>query len=197
MQRFYLFFRILLCPFDRLVKYIPDKGEILDLGCGNGAWFGYLSLLKKDLKKTGYEIDPVKLKSACSLIDCRTNIEKRDIGDKIKGLYDCISIIDVFYLISPEKQQSILKNCYEHLKPGGRIVIKELVMKPRWKFFISYFEEILAVRILNFTYGNRLYFKSSSYYVEMIKKIGFSEIKISELHKGYFAPHELISGIKQ
>jgi len=80
-EKFHLKTRIKSCPYDKILKYLPKQGNMLDVGCGYGhfAWF----LLNKGykIKYTGTDIDPQKIKVAVS------SSTKNIFGIDIRSLY--------------------------------------------------------------------------------------------------------------
>ncbi|MDA2932757.1 hypothetical protein MYX82_00275 [Acidobacteria bacterium AH-259-D05] len=67
--------------------------------------------------------------------------------------YDCITIIDVLYLLSPDEKLRMLTECSNALNRGGLLLLKETDDHPRWKFWLSMMQELLAVKVVDLTYG--------------------------------------------
>ena len=66
---------------------------------------------------------------------------------------DVFSLIDVLYLIRPEKQEIILTKSYSALEKGGFLIIKEMDTKPSWKYLWNLIQETAAVKIIGLTLG--------------------------------------------
>ena len=103
-----------------LIKYIPDKSRVLDIGCSNGFQGKYLRK-KKNCIVYGIDISPQAIKKAQQNLD---KAEVMDISkDKFpfsKEKFDVIVFSDILeHLAWPEK---ILKKLKKYLKKDGLIV---------------------------------------------------------------------------
>ena len=185
--------KLKICPFFKMEKYFPRRGEIIDLGCGNGLFTNLLKLGSKERKITGYDLDEKKIQIA------RKTQESVDLGvkfyhdDILKMDYpesDVFCLSDVLYLIPYKQQDLILKKCHLSLRKNGLLVIKEIDTKPKWKYLWNFFQETLAVRILNLTLGRNFYFRGENEFIKILSEIGF-KVKVIRLDKGYWYPHIL------
>ncbi|MBN1223123.1 MAG: class I SAM-dependent methyltransferase [Candidatus Aminicenantes bacterium] len=188
--RTYLRIKLKICPLIRLETLFPRQGRIVDLGCGNGLFPNILSLGSEERQIIGIDLDLKKLaiadqtKSGAAPIDYQPgNVVEVDYPEA-----DVFSLVDVLYLIPYEKQEVILRKCARALSPGGTLVIKEMDMRPRWKYVWNNIQETLAVKIIGFTLGERFFFRSSSDFQSLLTALGF-EVKTVAMDKGYWYPH--------
>ena len=106
-MKFKFFLRKIICPFDEIVKVIPENKKILDLGCGNAIILDFLS--KKKFKNyTG--IDP-KLKKNHNKKNNKIKLKSTNAENYFRNIqkYDCILIIDLMHHINKEKQDNFIK----------------------------------------------------------------------------------------
>ncbi len=195
--RLYLRLKLKICPLLALENYIPDRGRIVDLGCGNGL-FAFILKLGSPLREIiGLDFDEKKLSLAkkIQLNKPLCQFFLSDLNQLDFPSADIYTLIDVLYLLPPSLQLEILKRCYELLPRGGYILIKEIDTRPRWKYLWNYFQETLSVRIIGFTRGQSFYFRSSNEWASLLKEIGFA-VQIVPFHKGYCYSHVLIIGQK-
>lgn len=195
--RLYLRLKLRICPLLALEAYVPDRGRIVDLGCGNGL-FGFILKLGSPLREiTGLDFDENKLKLAQKIQQGKPLCQflLADLNQLDFPSAHIYTLIDVLYLLPHDLQLKILKKCYELLPPGGYILIKEIDTRPRWKYLWNYLQETLSVKVVGFTRGKKFYFRSSAEWASLLKELG-CQVNIIPLHKGYCYSHVLITGQK-
>ena len=105
-------------------KKLNKKSEILDIGCGRGKIFGYLSRKLKLIKKP-IGIDSVKHKDIDKSIDFRNeDIFKFFKNSQCK--FDLIMIKQTLHLFEKKKRIKLIKICKNNLKKNGVLLILSL-----------------------------------------------------------------------
>jgi len=193
--------RSILIPYHKLLYYLPSGGTLLDLGCGHGIFLALAKLSNPHLRVSGIDLSPDKINGARLIFNAAkikaANIDVLDVINFTQQSVDAISAIDVFYLVPKEKWNSTLNQCYNSLKPGGRILLKEMDKTMRWKFYLLYLQEMLAVKILGFTMSRgKFTFPVPEEIKSILERIGFKKIEINPLDSGYYIPHKLWIGHK-
>jgi 2-polyprenyl-3-methyl-5-hydroxy-6-metoxy-1,4-benzoquinol methylase len=177
--RLHVLGRALLCPFFRLLPYFPSSGRILDIGCGHGVFLNLLACDTNNKGRTmvGVDHDPSKIDVAkrCSVPEA--TFLSGSLNDMPGASFDAISIIDVLYTIDTADWAGVIDASFCLLKPGGILVVKEVVDTPRWKYWCILLEEKLAVGILKITKGERPHIESATFYRKAIEKSGFCMIE--------------------
>lgn len=105
-----------------LIEYLqPQKGEkILDLGCGTGDLA--FTIAQKGAEVTGIDSSETMIDSARSKYP-GINFQRMDARNfRLETLFDAIFSNAVLHWV-PEKEK-VIARMYEHLKPGGRIIVE-------------------------------------------------------------------------
>lgn len=191
-QRIYTLVRLNSSPFAQLAKFVPPRGRLLDVGCGFGLWLNYLALLYPDLELNGIDIDPRKIQGARLSNNPRLTFELLDLQEIAPQSYDCVTIVDVLYLLENKRQQ--VQHAARALTPGGVLLLKDMDTRPRWKNDWNVFQELLAVRVVGLTAGERVEFLSAAQQAQLLREAGLEHIEIVPLDRGYLHPHVLVSG---
>jgi predicted TPR repeat methyltransferase len=181
-----------ICPLLPVEPFLPKRGRVLDLGCGNGLFAAILKLGSEERRITGLDLDEGKIAVAREVFRAWPE-DAFAVGDVVSAAYpaaDIVTIVDVLYLIPHAAQEEILRKSHAALPRGGLLALKEMDTRPRWKYLWNAFQETLAVKIIGFTLGGRFYFKSRAEMTALLERIGF-EVETVRLDKGYGYPHIL------
>lgn len=99
---------------------IPKNAKVLDIGCGNGNFLKYLSVLG-DFELHGIEIEGGSAERAKKIDVVNLKIGALTSNDYRKNYFDAITLFHVFeHLPNPKETLDIIK---EIIKPGGLLVI--------------------------------------------------------------------------
>lgn len=187
------------CPFAAVAIHVPETGRILDLGCGHGVFSAYLALESGHRQVLG--IDPAEDKILAASAAAEAAAEKglanlrftrADAESPPEGSWDAIAVLDVLYLLEPERQKSVLDRCARALAPGGILLVKEVADTPRWKAAWNRMQETLSVRVLRITRGKKLCFLPPAQHASWLTARGL-DVTSLPLDKGFLHPHHLIA----
>ena len=105
-------------------KKLNKNSQILDIGCGRGKIFGFLSRKLKLINKP-IGIDPVVHKDVDSSIDfINQDVFKFFKNNKIK--FDLIMIKQTLHFFNKDKRSKLIKICKNNLKKNGVLIIFSL-----------------------------------------------------------------------
>lgn len=188
------------CPFPAVAAHVPEAGRILDLGCGHGVFSAYLALQSDRRQVLGTDVARDKIRAARAAAGAaaargRTNLAfalaDADVESLPEGPWEAIVVLDVLYLLEPERQELLLARCARALAPGGLLLVKEVADRPRWKAAWNRLQETLSVRVLRITSGGKLWFLPPAQHAGWLVERGL-EVAEHPLDEGFFHPHHLI-----
>ncbi len=118
----YEFLRKLILPLDKIDYYLPKKGKIIDLGCGQGITCRFLANSNtRQVFGVDTDVERLPKSETKNLKFISADITKYKIT-KTEG----IVISDVLHHIHPIKQKKLLGNISKSLKAGGILIVKEI-----------------------------------------------------------------------
>ena len=166
--------------FESYCMLLPEKGEILDLGCGYGYISYMLKLTSNERIITGVDYDEKKIIIANHgyLKDDSISFIKADVSEYSITSMDGFLFGDVLHYLPYEKQESLLKDCIRNLKPGGVILIREGNADKEKRHKRTKFIEFFSTRIIRFNKTQdgtgKLYFTSAQKLIRIAEEYGLT-----------------------
>jgi len=190
--RLFLCGRDILCPMAEVAREVPMSGRILDIGCGHGLFPALLASGSSQRTIVGVDPSEHKINIARGSTKTFPNISyiQGSVLDLNDGPYDAISIVDVLYLLPDDLKRKILTHARKLITSNGVLLLKTNDTTPRWKFAIVRLEEWLMVKILRYTHGGELHFRSSQLYLQMLDEAGFTT-EVRQVDGWRPVPHRL------
>jgi len=186
--------RFFTAPLARVADSLPEKGLILDVGCGQGHFLRYCSFIgHKNL--IGVEPSLRGLRRGRLILPEEVALIQAKAEEIPVSICTAIVALDVLYLLSPVKQEAFLDQAASILPPGGILLIKTMDPKRKVRQFFNRFQETLAVRIFRLTLGKDFFFRQTSQWVDLCEKRGF-KAEVIPLWNGYLHPHVLIKATR-
>lgn len=197
MARLHLMGRAFICPFHKIVGYFPEAGDILDIGCGHGSFAQllYHDVSNKNRRVTGQDHDIRKIEMAKKHENASLMFVSKRLEELPSSAYDAIAIMDVLCIIDMGNWGEVLRDCFRLLRPGGRLVVKEVIDKPGWRYWMTMTEEVLATCILKISKGTVPHFESIKTYCDKFKEAGFLIADVYKMPKWYYS-HCLFVALK-
>lgn len=158
-------------------QLVPEKGRILDIGCGYGFMAYMLHFLSAGRQITGVDYDEDKIVTAnhCYLKSPQLEFIYADIVQYAFDRHDAFIISDVLHYLRPEEQESLLHRCIQQLEPGGVIIVRDGDADLGKRHEGTRLTEFFSTRLLGFNKTKqRLSFFSSSRLRELVQKMGAS-----------------------
>jgi len=178
--RFYARIRSIFLNAEAYSHYLPNKGTIIDVGCGYGLLLNYLTLTCPSCSFVGIDLNRRRIDVASKTIKKRNNITFL-LGDaRYLNLPDCraVLMVDFLHHIDFKDQTAILKRTYSNLNRGCVLIIAELdpTSEPlKTGFIVDYI-----------LYRAKSRFRTPSEWNRLLKSIGF-RVKTVKKHIPLFA----------
>lgn len=143
-----------ICPFTRLLEFIPPGARVLDIGCGAGLLLA-LAADSRDLgESVGFDSNG-KAIAVAELAAKRLATEGKpaphfvrlDVRDPWPtGTFDVVAMIDVLHHVPVVAQESAIKQAVAAVPPGGTFVYKDIAPRPRWRAMMNRLHDLVMVR---------------------------------------------------
>lgn len=173
--RWHAWLRLQSFPFQSLLQLIPNRGVLLDFGCG----FGLLGYLMHSIapRRLVIAFDPAKEKVgvANEILPWALAINSiRDVSPPIH----IVAIIDVLYLLPPKKRLKTLKDVYKILARRGTVLVSFVPKKNSWRYLLAWWQEWLMVMGVNKTHhSGAIDFETEAWMKDALRKTGFDQLQ--------------------
>lgn len=144
---YYLKSKLKLDPvYFKVLKYVPERGVVVDLGCGRGVLAIMLKILKPNLKVIAVDWDKEKVelgKRVAKDLGLKEVdfLEMDVINYKANCKVDLILMIDLLHYFPYELQTKMLNCWLDCLAEGGKIIIREFELKKGVRSKLTYWGE--------------------------------------------------------
>ena len=182
--KIYSIFRSIILPVAKIEALLPNKGTVLDVGCGYGFTSIFFALKNKNRKIIGSEINSKRVLVAQKISTKISNVSFKtsNLINQDKMVFDAILAIDLLHHINPQQKNIFLQDAFLKLKPNGFLIIKDINTKPIFKFYWNYFHDLIMTKF------SKLYFLSSPEMKNLLIKNNFKIIKQGKFFN-FFYPH--------
>lgn len=165
-------------PVAELVAELPERGEVLDVGCGHALLALHLATRSPEVTVSGVDVDTVKLAAArravsASGLDGRVRLAEVDVGWlPAPGSCDAAVVSDVLYLLGAERAGELLEALAVAVRPGGTVVVQDTDPTCGWRSRLAAVQEQISVRLLGLTAGGRVEFLEPGEVVSRLRGAG-------------------------
>ncbi|MBX2921131.1 MAG: 1-acyl-sn-glycerol-3-phosphate acyltransferase [Chitinophagaceae bacterium] len=111
-------------PFHKL---LPERGKILDIGCGYGFMSYMLHFASPGRDFTGVDYDEEKITVAnhCFSRDEGIRFRHADVLNYHFEKYDAVIAADMLHYLPENRQVQVIKQCADALNPGGILIVRD------------------------------------------------------------------------
>ncbi len=140
-----------------LALCLRGKRKILDVGCGFGLFGCYLAALYPEVSYFGCDLDPGRIdlanEAARRLNLNNASFHCKDAGQlSLNDRFDGIIMIDLLHHLNDDTKASLLATCAKLLSDNGRLIIKDVTMRPFLKLAFTWLLDVLVTRGLDMWY---------------------------------------------
>ncbi len=133
-----------------IAQYLPERGNVLEIGCGFGLSGLYFSGFHHNRVIHGYDLDEKRVETASVAAEALGLTNARfAFGDAahltLERLFDAAYAIDIIHHLPREAVPKFLLGIYERLQPGGRFIIKDVDNTPAYKRWVSWVTDRVMV----------------------------------------------------
>ena len=142
-----------ICPFDEVVRHIPTKQKILDLGCGRGILYNYYLKNFNYIEYTGLDINKKNINKLNKSCNKNCYFKNQDLEkDKINfSEYDCILMIDVMHHLKKNFQNKIMEKILGEMKIGSTLIYKDISNRSFFKGFANRVHDLIfSMQLINY-----------------------------------------------
>ncbi|MBN1608858.1 MAG: DUF2062 domain-containing protein, partial [Polyangiaceae bacterium] len=165
-------------PIVAALHSLPGSfGVLLDAGAGRGQ----LSLLALELGRAthvvGFDWDTRKTGLAQRAARGEAHYFEADLRSVCWPPADTILMADVLHYLAPDDQDAVLERAAADLRPGGRLVIREVEEARGWRTVFTRASERIG-SFVGYNQGRRLHFQPISRLVARLESLGLECTKV-------------------
>ncbi len=133
---------------DEIGQYLPEEGTILDIGCGFGLFSLYYAQLFPAARFRGIDLDArrVALASDAARRLGLTNTSYA-VGDareyRADAEHAAAYMLDIVHHVPPETVPPLLSELHKAIRPGGRLIVKDVDTQPAYKRWFTHALDLL------------------------------------------------------
>jgi len=185
-QFHYVRIKLAVDPIARLIADVEGErehalGEVLDIGTGRGQLPILLLELGRATQAHGIDWDRAKIMHARRATEARpegaspahATFEAEDARTFTASPADTVLLIDLLHYFTIDEQNAILDRAADHVKPGGRLLVREADTERGWRSWATLLEEKIFT-IVRFNRGERVRFRPAREIASRLEARGFS-----------------------
>ncbi len=190
------------CPYLRVAAFVPERGRVLEVGCGYGLFSCHLATSSRQRQVLGVDFDVEKVvhgrfaAQRARARGARCDVELVPPGDVPAGPWDSVVMVDVLSPLEAEAQTALLQSCAEQLALGGVLVVKDMATAPRWKARLHQLQQAVAARRAGPIPSQGRTVLGPEVLGSWMEEAGLA-VSQHPLDDGYPAPHHLIVGARR
>jgi len=184
-------------------RELPERGDVLEIGCGHGMFSLTAALGSSDRHVVGADIDGAKLVEARRAADAAglgtDRLEFSEVEPAwrppVEVLYDAVVILDVLYLLGLRGALDLTRAAARVVRPGGRLLVKEMDTELRWKARFCAAQEFAATRLTHVTEGSTVELVPLDALRSVMEDEGL-QVGVRRLDRHLPWPHALLVGTR-
>ena len=167
---------------------LPDRGSLLDLGCGQGVLLSLIKAAKEqyraglwprdwpapplNLGLRGIELSAGQAQAARHVLGGSVQVDQRDLRDFDFPPCSAIVMLDVLLYLGEAEQGRVIEKATEALEPGGLLLLREADADAGFAFEVTKWSERIAGAVRG-EFGQRLHYRSAVQWIAELVGRGF------------------------
>ena len=133
---------------DEIGQYLPDAGTVLDIGCGFGLFSLYYAQVLPGASFQGVDLSARRVALATEAAR-RLGLANAAyaVGDargyRVEGTLAAAYMLDIVHHIPPETVEPLLAELHKAIRPGGRLIVKDVDTQPAYKRWFTHALDLL------------------------------------------------------
>jgi 2-polyprenyl-3-methyl-5-hydroxy-6-metoxy-1,4-benzoquinol methylase len=128
---------------DEIGQYLPDEGQVLDVGCGFGLFSLYYAQVHPRVHFHGMDISSTRIdmarRAAERLRLTNVSYEVADAAAYEGGdTWDCVYMLDLVHHIAQEAVGPLMGRLFDLTRSGGRVIVKDVERFPAYKRWFTW-----------------------------------------------------------
>jgi 2-polyprenyl-3-methyl-5-hydroxy-6-metoxy-1,4-benzoquinol methylase len=127
---------------DEIGQYLPGTGTILDIGCGFGLFSLYYAQLLPGARLRGFDRNARRIeiaRRAARRLGLGNLYEVGDARDfRPEEPLAAAYMLDIVHHVPPVTVRPLLAALHEGIRPGGRLVVKDVDTRPAYKRWFTH-----------------------------------------------------------
>lgn len=168
---------------------LPDRGRLLDLGCGQGVLLSLLEAAKEryragawprnwpapplSLDLLGIELREDRVRAAQEALGAGVPVMLGDLREVALPPASVIVILDVLLYLGEDEQLRLLDRVEAALEPGGLLLLREADASAGWAFQVTKWSERIA-GALRSPFGRPLCYRSALQWIAELASRGLA-----------------------
>lgn len=168
---------------------LPERGRILDVGCGFGLFAGYFSATAPGRTVFGVDRDARRVDMARRMAENLGISAEFAVAD-VRSLppterFDAAYILDVLHHIPYDAHRGVLEEIHRRLNPGGVLLVKDVTTYPTYKLeFTRALDKVMSPR-------DQLSYRHHDDWKDLLEHVGF-DVRVRHLDDHLPYPHVLL-----
>lgn len=145
--------RVLVCPFEEVVGFVPKGASVLDVGCGSGLSLGLMAARGRQIQGYGFDPCPTaiglakKMARRLSGSGSTLTFEHRDARSPWPDrTFDVVSMQDVIHHVPVAAQRQVFDQACAAVRPGGIFLYKDMSARPLWRNAACRIHDVIIAR---------------------------------------------------
>jgi 2-polyprenyl-3-methyl-5-hydroxy-6-metoxy-1,4-benzoquinol methylase len=128
-----------VCPYDKLISFVPQGATVLDLGCGTGTLLATLAAISRLHRGIGCDVAEPPLHAArvaaerIGSADILSFESVRSLDLAPAGPFDVVLMVDVLHHIPVPKRADAIRAAAQRTAAGGVFIYKDMTDSPTWR----------------------------------------------------------------